>query len=310
MSIVMICPHRDTQPWLEAFKQQAPDLKVEVWPEIADPATVEFAACWNQPSGILKQYPNLKCISSLGAGVNHLLNDETRPPDVPLVRLVDKDLKQSMAEYVVLAALGCFRHAAEYRRQQQEHIWQPLAIPHISETTVGIMGYGQIGQHVARHLRSLGFQVCGWNRHPKEVDTGTVLFSGARELNTFLRQVNILVCLLPLTPATENILDLQLFKQLPTGASLINVGRGKHLVDADLLTVLDEGHLAEAIIDVFREEPLPADHPFWTHEKITVTPHIASVTNPVSAVRQILENYQRAKNGRPLLNQVDVCAGY
>jgi glyoxylate/hydroxypyruvate reductase A len=276
---------------------------------VDDPDAVEFALCWDQPMGVLERFPNLKCISSLGAGVEHLLSDHTRPEEVPLVRVVDEHLKQGMAEYVMHGVLEHFRRFDDYRSQAKLSQWKYLKIPHIEVSGIGIMGFGEIGRFVAYRLADFGFNVSGWSRGPKPADQVRHFF-GSDKFNDFLNCTDILVCLLPLTPETENILDTRTFNQMPKGAFLINVGRGAHLVEDDLVKALDSGHLSGALLDVFREEPLPEDHPFWSHEKITVTPHIASVTNAATASIQIIENYRRATDGRPLIHQVDVGRGY
>jgi glyoxylate/hydroxypyruvate reductase A len=309
VSIVIVYPNGKTHRCVEALHAVAPELTVEVWPKVSDPGDVEFALCWNQPPGVLRQFPNLKCISSLGAGVEHLINDTTRPAGVPLVRLVDNDLKQSMAEYVMLGVLEHFRRFGDYRRQQELGIWGPRQSQHISTLGVGLMGFGEIGQYVGNKLADLGFTVYAWTRTPKQIGRFKI-YPGNDELDGFLGNANILVCMLPLTNETENILNAKTFSRLPSDAFLINVGRGGHLVDDDLLAALDSGQLSGALLDVFREEPLPKHHPFWQHEKITITPHIASVTNPGSACAQIVENYRRALSGQSLLNVVDVKRGY
>ncbi len=309
MSIAIIDPGKDVSDWVAALHAHDSALKVEVWPEIAEPEKVEFALCWNHPEGVLPQFPNLKCISSLGAGINHLLNDPSRPPQVPLVRLVDNALKQSMAEYVMAGVLEHFRRFKDYRQLQSRTQWKELPIPDISTLGVGIMGCGEIGRYVAQKLFNFGFSVCGWSRTRKGREKFPV-YVGNGELETFLSRTDFLVCLLPLTPETENILNRMRFDQLPAGAYLINVGRGSHLVEADLLSALDCGQLSGALLDVFRQEPLPEQHPFWGHSKIAMTPHIASVTNPDSAAEQIVANYHRALSGEPLLNLVDVECGY
>ena len=309
MSIVIVFPNRDVSRWVAALNSIGPALDVEVWPEISDPGGVEFAVSWNQPPHVLDQFPNLKCISSIGAGVEHLLNDTTLPAGIPLVRLVDDDLKQSMAEYVMLGVLEHFRRLTDYRLQQRQARWDRHGTRHISQLGVGIMGFGEIGQYTAKKLSDFGFKVHGWNRDRKH--TGPIrVYSGRGEMDAFLKIADILVCLLPLTRETEDILNAQTFSNLPEGAFLINVGRGGHLVDEDLLSALDSGRLSGALLDVFREEPLPEQHPFWLNEKITVTPHIASVTNPDSASAQIVENYRRVLNNEPLLNLVDIESGY
>lgn len=309
MSIAIISPDHDHSAWINALQTQQPDLEVEIWPHITAPEQVELALCWNQPPGSLNHFPNLKMISSIGAGVDHLLNDPHVPTDVPLVRLVDPHLQQSMAEYVQLGALEHFRRCQDYRIQQTTKSWQPLQIPHISEVNIGIMGCGKIGRFVGEKLANIGFRVHGWSRTQQQQDQ-IVTYSGETEMATFLGCSNILVCLLPLTEATENILNAQLFDQLPQGAYLINVGRGAHLVEADLLTALDSGHLSGALLDVFRQEPLPSEHPFWRHDKIRVTPHISSPTNPASAAEEIITNYHRLRQGKEPFNTVSRQLGY
>ncbi len=309
MSIAIIYPNRDVSAWVAALKAHDPTLTVEVWPEISDPGRVEYVLCWNHPEGVLQDFPHLKCISSLGAGVNHLLNDATCPPDIPLVRLVDTGLKQSMAEYVMLGILEHLRRVPEYRLQQQRGEWIPQPVPPISTVGVGLMGCGEIGRYVADKLTAFGFTVHGWSRRPQQV-LGVNMFAGQDRLGAFLANADILVCLLPLTAETHGILNAKTFRRLPRRAYLINAARGAHLVDADLLAAVDSGHLSGALLDVFREEPLPKEHPFWAHARITITPHIASVTNPRSAALQVVENYHRAVQGQRLSNRVDRLQGY
>jgi len=309
MSIAIICPNRDVSDWVVGLQRLDPALQVEVWPDIRHPEQVEFALCWNHPSGVLRRFPNLRCVSSLGAGVAHLLEDPSCPPGVPLVRLVDDALKQSMAEYVMHGVLDCSRGFARYRHQQMRAEWTVHQGPWNAELNIGVMGYGELGRYVAKKLADFGFTVAGWSRTPKPADTIPVL-SGHDRLGDFLAKTNILVCLLPLTPATQGILNVKTFGHLPRGAFLINVARGGHLVDDDLLEALDTNQLSGALLDVFSEEPLPGNHPFWSHSRITITPHIASLTNPFSAVRQVVENYHRAMAGQQLRNVVDRDRGY
>ncbi|MGK2906824.1 MAG: 2-hydroxyacid dehydrogenase [Desulfuromonadales bacterium] len=311
MSLAIIYPQRDVSDWVAALQAQDPELDIEIWPEIHYPERVEFVLCWNQPAGALQQLPNLRGISSLGAGVNHLLNDKSCPVNIPLARLVDPDLKQSMAEYVMLGVLEHFRRLTDYRRQQELGQWLGLRIPHLSTIRVGVMGYGEIGRYVAHKLAKFGFKVHAWRRHRQHGDGDKLrVYAGEDERGEFLKRTEILVCLLPLTADTENILNLQTFRQLPQQAYLINAARGAHLVEADLLAALESGQLSGALLDVFRDEPLPRHHPFWKHARIAITPHIASVTNPESAALQIVENYRRALRGEPLSNRVDRGRGY
>ena len=301
MSLALICPDRDLRAWRQALAEQAPDVTVVVWPEIADPAAVEMAVVWRHPPGLLRQFPRLRCISSLGAGVDGLLADPDLPEGVPLTRIVDPELQQSMAEYVCQAALSHFRQMASYRQQQRQRLWQVLPQPQISTAQVGILGYGQLGAFVGGRLQALGFPVQGLRRRDAEL---------AGKLADFLAATDILVCLLPLTAETRGILNLQLFQQLRPGACLIQVARGEHLVEEDLLTALAAGFVSAATLDVFHDEPLPPGHPFWEHPQITITPHCSAITNPATAVPQILENYRRLHQGAALLHQVDIARGY
>lgn len=309
MSIAIICPNRDMSEWVTAIHACQPDLTVEIWPEISAPARVDYVLCWNHPQGALRTFPALKCISSLGAGVNHLLDDPTCPMDIPLVRLVDRDLQQAMAEYVMLGVLDHLRQMARYRRQQARGEWIREPVSPVGPVGIGIMGCGEIGCYVAKKLAGFGFEVLAWSRRPHDI-AGVRVFAGEEQLNDFLGLANILVCLLPLTAATRGILNADTLSRLPRHAYLINVARGAHLVEADLLAGLDTGHLSGALLDVFSEEPLPKWHPFWEHEGLTLTPHIASVTNPISAARLVVENYHRALRGEPLLQLVDRQQGY
>jgi len=202
-----------------------------------------------------------------------------------------------------------FRDFDRYKIQQQKNIWQQLPPKSMAQTTIGIMGLGKLGEYAATKLSAMGFHVVGWSRS-KKVINGVTSYAGDEQLGEFLAQASTLVCLLPLTSATRGILNTELFNQLPHGACLVNVARGEHLIEEDLLSSLDSGQLRSACLDVFREEPLPPTHPFWQHPQIQLTPHCSSITDPVSVAPQVLENYQRMKNSLPLINQVDPFRGY
>ena len=309
MTLTLIAPTRDCQPWAIALKAVAPDLDVQIWPHEPRPTDVEFALSWQHPAGVWQHYPHLRCVSSMGAGVDHLLADPTLPVHLPIVRLVDPLLAQAMFEYIGAAAMAHLRAFDQYQSQQVQHQWHPHPLQLSSAMTVGLMGLGQLGTYAAHKLKEIGFQVTGWSRTPKaiaEVNT----FAGDAELSAFLAQTQILVCLLPLTRQTTGILYRTTFYQLPRKAYVINVARGEHLVEADLLATLDDGHLSGACLDVFRQDPLPEQHPFWSHPRIRVTPHCSSVTDPTSVATQIVENYRRLKAGQPLLNEVSRSQGY
>lgn len=286
-----------------------PELEVRLWPEIGDPAEIEYALVWRPEAGLLASLPNLKLILSLGAGVDHLLGDPSLPREVPLVRLVDPYLTDAMSEYVALQVLRLHRHDLDYQVQQRVQIWREIEQKNAGERRVGILGFGEIGEATGRRLAALGFPVSGWSRRERTIP-GFTLYAGSEGLPRLLAESEILVCLLPLTAETEGILNARSFARLPRGAGLVNAGRGPHLVEEDLIPALDSGQLSAAALDVFRIEPLPSEHPFWRHPRILVTPHIAGATNPLSAAPVVIDNIRRCAAGRPLVNQVDLRRGY
>ncbi len=257
--------------------------------------------------------PRLKAIFSLGAGVDHVVADPGLP-DVPVVRIVDPDLTMRMTEYVVLHVLMHHRRQRRYDAQQQARIWREHAQPPASAVTVGVMGLGVLGRDAGEALRRIGFRVAGWSRTPKTLP-GIETFHGDAGLDAFLRRTEILVCLLPATPATQGILGLELLRRLKRdgaagGACLINAGRGALQVDADILAALDEGSLAGATLDVFPTEPLPAASALWAHPQVTITPHNAATSDPAALVANVLRQIDRCEAGLPLEHVVDRAVGY
>lgn len=309
MALLIIAPDIKPTSWIKHLGELEPGIEIRVWPEVGNSREVEFALCWNHPPGELSKYKNLKCIASLGAGVDHLTRDPHLPDSVPVTRVVEESMAQSMSEYVVLSVLNYCRQFDAYRADQDQRHWQPRKPRLAEDTLIGIMGLGQLGSDAAKKLRYIGFRVSGWSRTPKNIN-GVQCFAGKDGFENFLSRSQILICLLPLTPSTKGILNRKTFDQLPDGAYVINVARGQHLVENDLIAALDSGRLAGACLDVFDVEPLPVSHPFWRHPKIKVTPHISSITFPKAVAPQIIENYRRAKTGRPLLNVVDLKRGY
>lgn len=309
MSIIIICPTRNPQPWITALTFIDPSIDIQIWPSDEPKSDVTFALCWQQPEGILNDYPNLKCICSMGAGVDHLLNDRQLPANVPIIRLVDPALNQSMFEYISSAAFFYLRNTALYQTQQLKKKWLRHPSKTLSKTTIGIMGLGQIGKFCAIKLSELGFTVKGWSKTSKTID-GVNTYAGNEQLTDFTKDISILVCLLPLTNELKGVLNLKLFQSLPQGGCLINVARGEHLVESDLLKALSSKHLDSAFLDVFIEEPLPQEHPFWSQSKIQITPHCSSVTEPQSVAEQIINNYQLMKASKKLINLVDINKGY
>lgn len=309
MSLLLIAPERDMKPWKEALLERDRNLDVEIWPDVADKKRVQFAVCWNQPDHLLGTFPNLKTVSSLGAGTDHLLEDADLPDDVAICRVVGSSLVRQMQEYVLSAVLTYQRNLQRYSQQQRQTIWKAHDNIAADELTVGIMGLGAIGKPVARFLRDAGYPVRGWAASRKSIE-GVDTFAGPGELEEFAGGVRVPVCLLPLTEKTSDILELELFRKLERPSFLINVARGEHLVDEDLIYALDKGWMDGACLDVFREEPLDDDHPFWNRKSILITPHAASITPPAEAAEQIVENYKRTLSGMEPKNAVDRRKGY
>ncbi|MGD9045520.1 MAG: glyoxylate/hydroxypyruvate reductase A [Desulfobacterales bacterium] len=309
MAFLIIPTDIKVSSWVKHFSMLEPGIDIRIWPEVGNAADIEFAFSWSHPQGEFKKYKNLKCIASLGAGVDHILRDPDLPTGVPVTRVVEPSMAQSMSEYAVLSVLNYCRQFDSLRAAQSQKKWQPRIPLLAADMRIGIMGLGQLGKDAAKKLSYLGFPVTGWSRTPKEIQ-GVNCLAGEAALGDFLSQSRILICMLPLTPKTQGILNHKTFDKLPAGAYVINVARGQHLIEKDLLAALDSGQLAGACLDVFEVEPLPADHPFWSHPKIIVTPHISSLTYPKAVAPQIIENYRRTKAGKPLLNVVDIKRGY
>jgi glyoxylate/hydroxypyruvate reductase A len=309
MTMLFLAPKLKGDSWLKHIRNQDAGLDLRVWPEVGRAEDVMFALCWQHPLGELKKYPSLKCIASLGFGVDHILRDPDLPPGVPVTRLVDPGMIAAMSEYVLAAVLAYTRQFDLYRQDQAQKKWTARIPKQTRDVRVGIMGLGHLGSDAAPKLRALGFAVAGWSRTAKQVE-GVRSFAGESDLDPFLAQSDILICLLPLTPATQGILNRRTLSKLPKGAYVINAARGDHLVEEDLLAVLESGRLSGACLDVFREEPLPESHPFWSHPRVTVTPHVASLTFPKAVAPQIVENYRRVRAGQPPLHAVDIRQGY
>jgi len=309
MAIVLIRQDGKLDLWKNAFLQQYPDLPVFHCKESHLEEEITMAIVWKHPEGSLAKYPNLKCIASFGAGVDFIFEDTSRPKNVDITRVIDLALAADMSEYVVGAIFGYLKNMDLYRQYQHQSSWDPKSYTRISDHTVGIMGAGTLGMTLAKSLISMGFKVVGWSRHPKE-GKGLKIYNGASGKTNFLNQTTILVCLLPLTDATKGILNKETLSLLPAGAYLINVARGGHLVEDDLIPLIDSGRLSGACLDVFQQEPLPKEHPFWAHSKIKITPHVASVSDPASVVPQLVENYKRILRKEPLIHLVDPQKGY
>ena len=313
MAILLIREIDPTDTWfvelIAELKKSMPNIDLRVFPDCGKFEDIEIALAWKPPLGELLKFPNLKLIISLGAGVDHLLRDPNLPNNISIVRLISPAQTLQMAEYVNLAVLFFQRRLLDYQQLQRSQEWEYLPISNASSFTVGIMGLGAFGSTVAKRLRDIGLSVRGWSRTPKEID-GIQCFYGGEQFRLFLSKCRILVCLLPLTSETENILNADTFSSLHQPAYLVNVGRGKHLVEADLLAALDSGKIAGAFLDSFSHEPLQKDHPFWLHPKIIVTPHISAAGIPSEFADQIIDIIIKFKQGKPLKNLVDLKQGY
>ncbi|MAH87184.1 MAG: glyoxylate/hydroxypyruvate reductase A [Kiloniella sp.] len=295
--------------WCNALHNRVPGLEVSTFPFVGDPAEVDVALVWEPPQGLLASMENLRLVISTGAGVDHILRDPSYPRHVPLVRMVDPGLTQGMVEYVVMATLLCTRRMHRTFANHANKVWQEEEVPLATDCKVGIMGIGVLGEACASALLGMGYNVMGWSRSPKQLD-GVETYHGINGLEMFLNRAEVLVCLLPLTPETEGILGRGTFNRLPQGAAVINAGRGAHLVEEDLLAALERGRVEVAVLDVFQEEPLPPDNPLWEHPNVFVTPHIAAVTTPETAIFSVADAIDELRHGQPLSNQVDLEQGY
>lgn len=303
----------DPDVWQSEFAKAAPGRKLVLDTE-ADKNDVRYALVWKQRPGSLMNLPKLEVIFSLGAGVDHVFHDP-QIPDVPIVRIVSPDLTMRMSEYVVWQVLDHHRLGLRYRQQQKQRVWhEDRRQPAAHEVTVGILGLGVLGRDAAQKLRNLGFRVNGWSRRLQTIE-GVTTHYGKDGLTDFLKDVDILVCLLPLTPDTRNILSMNIFAQLkpegPLGAPvLINAGRGGLQNEADILAALERGMLSAVTLDVFNTEPLPKDNPLWTHSQVSVTPHAAASSSPQALVPEIIAQIESYERGEPLKNIVDKAAQY
>lgn len=294
--------------WAELFARRMPELPFRIWPDIGDPRDVRYLAAWQPPDDLADRFPNLEVLFSTGAGTDHF-DLAAIPPSLPVVRMVESGIINGMVEYVTLAVLSIHRDWRTYHEQQREGNWQVHRVHPVSSRRVGVLGLGVLGRAVLESLCGFGFSCAGWSRSPQQIE-GVECHAGPDGLQQFLARTDILICLLPLTDSTRGILSKPLFDKLPRGATVINVGRGGHLVQQDLLQALDEGKVGNAILDVCEPEPLPSDHPFWTHPNVMLTPHIASMTQPETAVEAMIDNLCRHREGLPMIGLVDRARGY
>jgi glyoxylate/hydroxypyruvate reductase A len=304
MAILFLSDADPVTAWAAALTRELPDEVIRVNTGPDEDGDVEFAVVWAPASGRLARIPGLRAIFSLGAGVDHVFADSELPAGIPVARLIDPILTAQMTEYVVMNVLWHHRGMDDYAAHQALGRWRHLHLPRTDARRVGIMGLGVLGSAAAEALARFGFSLNGWTRSARDWPLGKA-FHGRQGLRPFLSISDILVCLLPLTPETEGILDAAAFAALPKGAALINAARGGHVVEADLLAALDSGALGAATLDVFDAEPLPQPHPFWAHPRIRVTPHVAAITHADTAAREIALNIRRLRAGTPMRGLVD-----
>ncbi|CAM3639587.1 MULTISPECIES: 2-hydroxyacid dehydrogenase [Sphingobacterium] len=308
MSIALILNSGRANEWKLEINKHLPETKVEIYPDIQNYDEVEFALCWKPEAGYYTHFPNLKVIQSGGAGIDHLF-PKSIPSHIHTCRIVDPMLKSDMFEHVLTCVMHSMKNFSAYVREQRKKHWHPLVYKSIGQTCITVLGLGEIGGYVAERLVELGFQVNGWSNSPKNIQ-GVISFTGIEGLSLAVEQTDFVVNVLPLTDATSGILNHEFFSLCPKGTVLLNVGRGDHLVDDDLIEAIDKGQITDAYLDVFHQEPLPPEHLFWNCSSIFITPHVASRTNIGSSVLQVVDNYRRMAAGQPLLNEVSLKKGY
>ena len=310
-TLLFVVPVNWAPLWEGQIAALDPSLKIAVHGrDPYAPEDVDYVLSFRPPPGLFKSLPHLKAVFSLGAGVDGFLLDADYPRHVPLARFVNRWLSLEMAQYTVLHTLMHHRQQRAFDGFQRARQWrQGIPQRKTADARVGILGLGEIGQMAGERLRDLGFPVAGWSRTKKHVE-GIESFAGDGELKPFLARTDILTCLLPLTPETRGILNADAFAAMPLGAAIINAARGGHLVERDLIAALDSNHLSGATLDVFETEPLPEDNPLWTHPKVTVTPHVAGLTQPKEAADFVIHGIAKVERGETLDNLVDFARGY
>ncbi len=308
--VIALYIDEDIQPWKERIAALRPDLEVRAWPEWGALSEIQYALVWGPPNDLLSQCENLRAVVSLGAGVDHLLPAIAGlPTEIPIVRMADQALVDGMTEFIVMNVLLHHRQTLDYLMQQRDRLWRALPPVLAQERRVGFMGFGNMAKPAADSLRAMGFAIQVWSRSPKNLE-GMDSYVGTRELAEFLEKTDILVMVLPSTPATDGILNAETIAQLPQGAAIINVGRGQAIVESALLDALHTGQVSAASLDVFGEEPLASDSVLWGHPQIVISPHVASPTIVKSAAAYVVSIVDDLEAGRPLEAQLDRSRSY
>ncbi|MGY0613619.1 2-hydroxyacid dehydrogenase [Vibrio sp. FJH11] len=293
--------------WKQRIEERHPNIHFSIWPDVGDLTDIDILIVWKVPKGLLKKLVNLKAIFTVSAGVDQI--DFSDIPDhVSVVRMIDNDLSDQLAEYASMSVLMLYRRAFDYLENQKQQRWQEFSVPSASRIRVGVMGLGQQGRKILDRLKPFNFQLSGWSKSGNK-KSGVTCFA-EHELAEFLSSLDILICVLPLTSETQGILNSELFRLLPQGCSIINMGRGEHLVSGDLLAALDSGQIGRAILDVTEQEPLDTESPLWLHPKIMITPHIAGSTRADSAFNTFETNVLKWMAGEDLEGLVSRNRGY
>ncbi|WP_105190153.1 2-hydroxyacid dehydrogenase [Pseudoalteromonas sp. T1lg48] len=302
MGLLIAIPNRNTERLEAQLVAQLGADKVQVWPDIRDADSIDMVLGWQVPEQLWSQLPNVRAVMSFGAGVDGL-NLAAIPGQLPVSRIVDPELATDMAEYVLTQVLLHKTNMPRYMRQQAQQEWRPKRVH--SHNKVGLLGFGQLGQAIARRLSDNGFTVMAYSNSAKANAGDVQHFHGDQGLDTLLAQSDYLVCILPLTQHTQGIINAELLAKLPEHAVVINVGRGAHMVEEDLLAALQEQRIAGASLDVFNQEPLPPTHPLWQAPNLIITPHCSALSRIDTVVNQVVANYQRLQQGEPLLHCID-----
>jgi glyoxylate/hydroxypyruvate reductase A len=289
--------------WKSHMKSLLPEIEFFLHNEPFDKQLIDLAIVWKPENGWLKSLSNLKCIISMGSGIDHILSDPELPKDLPIIKTTADDLKIRMREYVILHTLKHHRNLNEVIKARNNKEWKQIIEPPANKRTVGVMGLGNLGLDCARALKSLDFMVNGWSKSEKEIE-GINTFTGINQITDFIKDVEILICMLPLTSETRGILNFKLFEKMKKNSCLINVARGEHLVEEDLIKAIEKSIVKEATLDVFHSEPLPENHIFWQNSKIFITPHIASLLDPEAGGKDIAQNILKFINGEFIKNLI------
>lgn len=309
MSLVFYSTVDSAAGWADAIGVADPSLEFHVWPDCGPLEEVEAVLAWKAPPGFYRQFPKLKLIINLGAGVDNIVRDTTLPPGIPITRISDPEMGRMMGQFLLTCVMRHFREFGTFERARVERRWAYVHPRETRECTVGMMGLGQLGAVAAAEFVRQGFRVLGWSRSPKALQ-GVETFAGLEQLPAFLGQCEICVMLLPLTDETTELMTAERFAQLPRGAKFVSAGRGQTVDEDALVGALRSGHLSEATLDVFREEPLPATHPLWDFPQVLITPHLASVAIPRTAAAQIVANLVRIRRAERPENEVEPARGY